>query len=60
MIPDPDTEEGKKEIARRIKKIKEEAEKFRELAKNCDEDEPTGKLTNPSDIDRVRDRKNDE
>lgn len=60
MIPDPDTEEGKKEIARRIKKIKKEAEKFRELAKNYDEDEPTGKLTNPSDIDRVRDRKNDE
>ncbi len=60
MIPDPNSIEGKKEIARRISKRKSELEKVKKRAQNTPDDEPSGKLTSPHEIDRVRDRKNED
>jgi hypothetical protein len=60
VMPDPTTEEGRAEIALRIKKRKENSAEVRKRAENSPEEEPTGKLTNPNDVDRMRDRKNEE
>ncbi len=60
MKPDPNTPEGMEEIQRRIKKRKSEAESARKRASYRPDEEPSGKLTNPSDIDRHRDRKGNE
>lgn len=60
MIPDPNTPEGQEEIQKRIAKRKKEAESVRRRAMLDPDDEPSGKLTNPSDMDRHKDRKNDE
>lgn len=57
---DPDTPEGRQEIERRLKKRKLEANSVRERAERNLNDEPSGKLTNPSEIDRHRDRKDHE
>jgi hypothetical protein len=60
MIPDPNTPEGMEEIKKRILKRKAEAESVRQRALLNPDEEPSGKLTNPSEMDRHRDRKNDE
>lgn len=60
MIPDPNTKEGREEIARRAKMRKKEAAKVRERAQDISDAEPSGKLTNPNDLDRVKDRKSDD
>ncbi|MBB3059722.1 hypothetical protein [Microbulbifer rhizosphaerae] len=60
MIPDPNTKEGREEIARRLKKVKKEGAKSRKRALKDIDSEPSGKLTNPSDIDRVRDRRDED
>ncbi len=61
MIPDPTTEEGMAEAIRRAKKRKSEAEAARKRAKENPNEEPSGKLTIPNEIDLHRDRKkNDE
>ncbi|MBB3063284.1 hypothetical protein [Microbulbifer rhizosphaerae] len=60
MIPDPNTKEGREEIARRAKKRKEEASEAKRRAKDNPDAEPSGKLTNPNHTDRVRDRKSDD
>ena len=59
MIPDSSTKEGMEEILRRSKKSKEFTKKMRELTGNSSDEEPSGKHTHPSEIDRHRDRKND-
>ncbi|UTA47461.1 hypothetical protein L1F30_15030 [Simiduia sp. 21SJ11W-1] len=60
MIPDPTTKEGMEEIQRRIKKRRQEAAEARKRATENPDDEPSGKHTIPSDIDRHKDRKNDD
>ncbi|WP_156804576.1 hypothetical protein [Gallaecimonas xiamenensis] len=61
MIPDPNTKEGMDEIQRRIKRRREETTEARKRAEDEPDDEVSGKLTNPSELDLVRDRKkNDE
>jgi len=60
MIPDPNTEDGMAEIQRRIKKRLEEAAEVRKRAEDDPDDEVSGKLTQPSEIDLVRDRKKDD
>lgn len=60
MIPDPTTEEGMAEALRRAKKRKAEAEAARNRAKENPDEEPSGKLTVPSQIDLHRDRKNND
>jgi hypothetical protein len=60
MIPDPNTKEGREEIERRAKKRKKEAAEARMRAKDNPDSEPSGKLTHPSDLDRVRDRRSDD
>lgn len=59
MIPDPSTKEGMEEILRRAKKSKEFTKEMRKLAEQNTEEEPSGKHTQPSEIDLHRDRKND-
>ncbi len=58
MRPDPTTEEGKEEIRRVFDKRKFEAEDARNRSEHGTDDEPSGKLTNPSEIDIHRDRRN--
>jgi len=58
MKPDPTTEEGKEEIKRIFEKRKLEAEDARKRSEQCVEEEPSGKLTNPAEIDIHRDRRN--
>lgn len=60
MNPDPTTKEGREEIERRIKKRRSEARLARERALINPDDEPSGKLTSPSETDLHRDRKNEE
>jgi hypothetical protein len=60
VIPDPTTEEGMAEAIRRAKKRKAEAESARNRAKENPDEEPSGKLTVPSEIDLHRDRKNND
>ncbi|WP_347330353.1 hypothetical protein [Marinimicrobium locisalis] len=57
MIPDPNTPEGREEIARRAKKRLKEIRDIKDRAKGNPDEEPSGKLTNPNDIDRVKDRR---
>lgn len=57
MIPDPNTPEGRYEIARRAKKRLKEIRDMQDRAKENPDEEPSGKLTNPNDIDRVKDRR---
>lgn len=57
MIPDPNTPEGKEEIARRAKKRLNEIRNIKSRAKDRPDQEPSGKLTQPNDIDRLKDRK---
>jgi hypothetical protein len=60
MIPDPSTKEGRQEALRRAKKTKEFAKQMRELAKENPEKEPSGKFTQPNEVDLHRDRENHE
>lgn len=60
MIPDPTTNEGKTEIERRLKKIRREAADARRRAYDNADEEPSGVLTNPNEIDFKRDLKNDD
>jgi hypothetical protein len=58
-IPDPSSGEGMAEIQRRIKsRVKKDGAASRERALYKPDEEPSGKLTQPSDLDRHRDRKN--
>ena len=57
---DPTTQEGRDEAKRRAQKTKEYAKKMRELAQQCVDEEPSGKMTQPSEIDLRRDRKGDD
>lgn len=59
MIPDPNTKEGREEIKRRAQKRKKEAADARKRAKENPDDEPSGKMNKPNDLDRARDRKTD-
>lgn len=60
MNPDPSTPEGLEEIKRRIEKRKSEAQSVRERASKDPDSEPSGKLTNPSDLDKHSDRRDHE
>lgn len=60
MIPDPTTKEGMEEIQRRIKKRQQEADAARKRAQENPDDEPSGKHTNPTDLDRHKDRQSDD
>lgn len=60
MKPDPTTEEGKEEIRKIFEKRTLEAEEARKRSEQDLEDEPSGKFTNPSEIDIHRDRKSDD
>ena len=60
MMPDPDTPEGMDEINKRLEKRRNEAKKVREQAEDTSTEEPTGKMTEPSELDIKRERKNDE
>lgn len=59
MIPDPNTPEGREEIARRARKRLKETQDIKDRAKKNPDEEPSGKLTNPNDIDRVKDRRSE-
>lgn len=59
MTIDPTTLEGLAEIKKRAKKTKEFSKNMRRIAEKNPEDEPTGKITRPSEMDLYRDRKND-
>lgn len=50
MKHDPTTKEGREAIKKSLDKMKPEIEKMKELAKENPDDEPKGKLTNPSEI----------
>lgn len=56
MIPDPNTKEGREEIARRVSKRKKELEVIKKRALEEVDDEPNGKMTFPNDLDRTKDR----
>lgn len=56
MKPDPNTKEGREEIQRRIEKRREEAKEIRKTVYENLDDEPSGAYTNPTEIDRYRDR----
>lgn len=61
MIPDPGTKEGTAEIHRRAQlRAKKDGAAARARALYKPDEEPSGKLTHPNDIDRHRDRKNDD
>jgi len=55
--PDPANEEGRAEIYTILKRRKSEAEEFRKITLTDVDEEPTGKLTIPNEIDLLRDRK---
>lgn len=59
-VPDPFTEEGMAEIKRRIERRKKDAAAARERALDKPDEEPSGKWTQPSDLDRHRDRRGDD
>lgn len=57
--PDPSTEEGMAEIHRRARlRANKDGAAARERALYKPDEEPSGKMTQPNDIDRHRDRKN--
>lgn len=59
-IPDPFTAEGQAEIRRRIERVKKTfTDDVERSIKNAD-DEPTGPLTNPSELDLRRNYKHDD
>ena len=60
MIPDPTTKEGLEEAHRRANKTKEYAKDMHDLARENPDEEPSGKVTQPSEIDLHRDRKGGE
>lgn len=60
MIPDPSTEEGRKEIKRRLRKADERCKTDVELWKSGEEVEPPGRLTDPTELDMRRDAKHDD
>ncbi|WP_097458696.1 hypothetical protein [Mangrovitalea sediminis] len=60
MNPDPHTPEGMEEIRRRLAKRRAEAEEYRRRSEENVDEEPTGKWTQPNEIDLHRDRKNDD
>lgn len=56
MIPDPNTPEGRLEIEQRVKQLRSEGKLVRSRAeKNLDAE--VGALTQPSELDLHRDRK---
>jgi hypothetical protein len=58
---DPTTPEGWAEVKRRAQKSKEYMRRMRDLAYSGDpNDEPSGKLTQPNEMDLHRDRKSDD
>lgn len=50
MKHDPTTEEGRAAIKKSLEKLKPDLEHLKELAEENVDDEPSGKLTNPSEI----------
>ena len=60
MKPDPNTAKGKAEINEILKRRETEAEEARKRSEESIDDEVTGKLTSPNEIDLHRDRNNDE
>jgi hypothetical protein len=60
MNVDPTTPEGMAEIKRRAQKAKAYAKKMRELAEQCPNDQPSGKLTQPNELDLRRDRRGED
>jgi len=60
MKPDPTTKEGRAKIDAILKSMSSEAEAARKRSETDVDDEPTGKLTIPNEIDMRRDRKNDD
>ena len=59
-MPDPDTQEGMDEINKRLEKRRNEGKKVREQAEDTSTEEPSGKMTEPSELDIKRERKSDE
>ncbi|WP_161787380.1 hypothetical protein [Endozoicomonas numazuensis] len=57
MLSDEEYEKRLQEVRKRMKK---EGEEVKQRSRECPVEEPTGKMTNPSDLDRIRDRKHDD
>lgn len=60
MIPDPTTEEGRKELKRRLDRIKKMDKGNVERAIANADDEPNGKLSAPNELDLRRNLKHDD
>ncbi|GAB2891139.1 hypothetical protein ACCI51_03035 [Microbulbifer echini] len=54
------TQEEKDRINKIRSKMREHAEDVKKKSKDTTIEEPSGKQTNPTEIDRMRDRKNDD
>lgn len=50
MKHDPTTKEGKEEIKKQLDELKDEIKHYKELSEKDVDEEPTGPLTNPSEI----------
>jgi len=59
LKPDPNTKEGQVEIEKILKCREAEAKEARERSEKTVDDEPSGKLTSPNEIDLHRDRVDD-
>jgi len=57
MTLDPNSKEGQEHIRKIRKKLKAEGKEARRRAAENPDDEPYGKLTVPSELDLMRDRK---
>ena len=59
MKPDPRTEEGVEEIKRRLRKFNDDNDDVVKRSKTDVDDEPSGAMTTPSELDIKRDRGNE-
>ncbi|MGI9280772.1 MAG: hypothetical protein ACR2PX_14280 [Endozoicomonas sp.] len=57
MLSDEEYEKRREEVRKRMKK---EAEEVKRRARESDIEEPTGKLTDPNEVDWMRDIKKDD
>lgn len=60
MIPDPFTEEGRRELQRRLERAKRSGDDDVDRSIAHADEEPGGKLTNPNELDIRRNIKSDE
>jgi hypothetical protein len=59
MKPDPRTEEGAEEIKRKLRKLNYDNDDVVNRSKTDVDEEPSGVLTTPSELDIKRDRGNE-